>query len=68
MKYIERIYNASTGETSERDYTEVEVAEMKANELKAAELTKQQELKAAEKAALLARLGITAEEANLLLG
>ena len=67
MTYIERIYDAATGETTEREYTKDEIAEMKANEAKAAELTQQQATKAAEKVALLKRLGITDDEAKLLL-
>jgi hypothetical protein len=67
MTYIERIYDASTGEITEREYTSDEIAEMKSNEAKAAELTKELEVKAAQKSALLAKLGITENEAKLLL-
>jgi hypothetical protein len=62
------IHNVETGEIITRDMTAEElqqwVTEKAANDLKKqAELTR-----AAEKAALLERLGITAEEAALLLG
>jgi hypothetical protein len=67
MTYIERIYDASTGEITEREYTSDEIAEMKSNEAKAAEFTKELEVKAAQKSALLAKLGITEDEAKLLL-
>ena len=70
MKIIERTFNAITGETVdiERDETPAET-EARLNAEKQI-LEEQSELaaKAAEKEALLARLGITADEAKLLLG
>jgi len=60
--------NAITGETVERDYTEAE-AEQRAKDL--AENKKLEKLKAERataKQAVLDRLGITADEAALLLG
>jgi hypothetical protein len=61
-------FNCETGETTVRDFTAEELAAYKLDE----ELTAQQEIQAkakeAAKAALLTRLGITAEEAQLLLG
>ncbi len=60
--------NAITGETVERDYTEAE-AEQRAKDLaenKAQEKAKAE--RAAAKKALLDKLGITADEAALLLG
>lgn len=69
MKIIERTFNAETGETVdiERDETaaEKEYREAKAKEV-AAELA-EAKAKASAKADLLAKLGITAEEAKLLL-
>ena len=69
MKIIERTFNAETGETVdiERDETAAEkkIREAKAKEV-AAELA-EAEAKETAKAALLDRLGITAEEAKLLL-
>lgn len=58
------IHNSQTNEYTERDYTDAELA--REQELK----DKQNALatQAVEKAALLARLGITADEAKLLLG
>jgi len=66
-----RIVNCETGEVIEREETAEEIAEYKIKEK--AELARiavekaEAEAKAAEKAALLNRLGITADEAKLLL-
>ena len=69
MKITERTFNAETGETLdiERDETAAEkkYREAKAKEV-AAELA-EADAKATAKAALLSKLGITAEEAQLLL-
>jgi hypothetical protein len=62
-----RIQNAETGEVIDREMTDAELqnhlAELNANELRQAEA----EAKAQAKAELLERLGITADEAKLLL-
>jgi hypothetical protein len=65
MKITERIHNLQTGETLdiERDETAAETKARLDNEKFATE----EAAKAAEKAALLERLGISAEEAKLLL-
>lgn len=64
---IHRIVNAETGEVIERPYTEEEMKEYESNlEAKQAELA-QEQAKAEAKAALLAQLGITEEQAKLLL-
>jgi hypothetical protein len=62
-----KIVNTQTGEEIEREMNAEELAQFKAEE--AAELARQnaQIQKAADKAALLAKLGITADEAKLLL-
>ena len=69
MKIIETIYDITTGETliTERDETTEETNARLAREEKFAEITAAEAAKAAEKEALLARLGITADEAKLLL-
>ena len=63
--------NAITGEVTERKYTAAEKADYDSLVTKAkAELDAEiaaNEAKAADKAALLAKLGITADEAKLLL-
>jgi hypothetical protein len=61
------IHNAETGEFIEREMNDSELADYETN--KAADLAAQTAAteKAKAKAALLAKLGITAEEATLLL-
>jgi hypothetical protein len=67
-KYKEKIVDAVTGEVTFRDYTPEEIAEVEAAitaaQIKEAELA----AKEAERQALLDKLGITADEAKLLLG
>jgi len=69
MKIIERIYDATTGETTdiERTLTAKEKADREAAIAQIEIDTNAKAAKAAEKAALLAKLGITADEAALLL-
>jgi len=66
-KPMVRIQNAETGEVIDREMTDAELqnhlAELNANELRQAEA----EAKATQKAALLERLGISEDEARLLL-
>jgi len=66
MKKLE--HNVETGEISEVEMTKEEVAQAKLDQQEAAKKVADEAAKAADKAALLARLGITAEEAALLLG
>jgi hypothetical protein len=63
-----KIVNCETGEEIVRDATAQEIAqiEIDANDAKAAKA--EAEAKETAKAALLSKLGITAEEAKLLLG
>lgn len=69
MKIIEKELNLITGEETitERDETAQEQAERLEREAKLVEEQTQAQARAAAKAALLERLGITEEEANLLL-
>lgn len=60
-------HNAATGETFFVDLSPDQVAEIKTKELAAKAETEAEATKAAEKAALLAKLGITEDEAKLLL-
>jgi len=63
-----RIHNIETNEVIDREMTNAEFAQYKA-EQEAHDIAKAEaEAKATAKAALLDRLGITAEEAALLLG
>ena len=70
--YNEKIFDATTGKTTLREYTAEEIAEVeKAQAEIAAFVAKEAEADAAkahERAALLERLGITQDEARLLLG
>jgi hypothetical protein len=67
-----QIYDHATGETIIRELTDEEQAirdqEVAAFLAQEAKVTAEIEKAVADKAALLARLGITAEEAQLLLG
>jgi hypothetical protein len=69
MKIIEKEFNALTGEETitERDLTDSEIAERQEAEAKATAKAQLQADAQAAKAALLERLGITEEEAKLLL-
>jgi hypothetical protein len=68
MTYIERIVNADTNEVIEQNYTKAQLDEVEDfnKKLKAQQVAETQ--KATDKAALLTKLGITSEEAALLLG
>jgi len=61
-------HNATTGEIVERDATVEELAQIKADAAKAQAQLEAEAQKAIAKQALLDKLGITAEEAQLLLG
>lgn len=63
-----RIHNTETNEVIDREMTDAEFARYQADQ--AAELARQAEAatKAAQRQALLARLGLTEEEARILLG
>ena len=69
MKRIEKEFNVLTGEetVTEREETAQEKAKREAWELEVAQIQTELEAKATAKAALLERLGITQDEANLLL-
>ena len=62
-----RIHNTETGEVIDREMTDDEYAHHLEVAAQAAASKAAEDAKAAEKAALLERLGITAEEATLLL-
>ena len=69
MKTTHKEYNVQTGEETfiEREETTEERVEREATELLATKVKEETEATAIAKAALLAKLGITAEEAQLLL-
>lgn len=60
--------NAETGELVYREMNEAEFAQYELDKAKAQKQNAEAEAKAQAKAALLARLGITEDEAKLLLG
>ena len=61
-------HNTKTGEISEREMTPDEIAQYELDKASSIARAKEKLDQAAAKQALLARLGITAEEAQLLLG
>jgi len=67
MTYIERIVNADTNEVIEQNYTKAQLAEVEDFNKKLKEQQAAEAQKAADKAALLSKLGITGDEAKLLL-
>jgi hypothetical protein len=62
------IHNVETGEIITRDANAEELAQMETNAAEAAAQKAAQAQKAADRSALLAQLGITEEQAKLLLG
>ena len=70
MKIIEVDYNIQTGEETitEREETSAELKAREKREAEYAAIEAEVKSKATAKAALLNKLGITAEEAQLLLG
>ena len=63
-----KIVNCTTGEEIVRDANAAEIAQIELDADNAATRQAEAEAKATAKAALLTKLGITAEEAQLLLG
>ena len=70
MKIIEKEFNAETGEETviEREETPGEIADRENDIARFAELQDKIDARAAARQPILDRLGITAEEAQLLLG
>jgi hypothetical protein len=66
-KPIVKIVNATTGEEIEREMNAEEFAQYEIDQARSEALKAEEAAKAAAKAELLERLGITAEEAALLL-
>ena len=62
------VHNVQTGEVSEVQLTAAELSQVKADQAEKTAEAKEAKAKEDNKAELLARLGITAEEAALLLG
>ena len=66
--YKEKIVNVQTGEETWRDYTAEEIAELEAAQAETAKRLVEAEAKEAARQAVLTKLGLTAEEAQALLG
>lgn len=67
MEYKEKIVNLETGEETWRDFTDAEIAELEKAQEERQKKEAEAEAKAVKKDALLLKLGITEEEAKLLL-
>jgi len=65
---IVRIHNAQTDEVIDREMNDEEFAQWQIDQISASEAQGAEAQKAADKAALLAQLGITDEQAKLLFG
>lgn len=65
--FTETIINLETGETTVRDFTKTEIDAIKAERAELLAKAEQDAQKAIDKAALLEQLGITADQAKLLL-
>ena len=63
-----RIHNLATDEVIDREMNDQEFAQYEANQTEYAEEQAAANAKAAQRQALLSRLGITEEEARILLG
>ena len=68
IRPIVRIHNIETDEVIDREMNDAEFAQYEADQAAQATQAAAEAAKAVEKAALLIRLGITADEAKLLLG
>ena len=62
------IHNIETNKIIKREMDVAELAQYQADQVASADRKAEAEAAATQKAALLARLGITADEANLLIG
>jgi hypothetical protein len=67
-KPMVRIHNTDTNEVIDREMTDEEFAQYAIDQQAAEEVAAELEIQAAAKSALLERLGITEDEAKLLLG
>jgi hypothetical protein len=63
-----RIHNTETDEIIDREMNDAEFAQHEADETARAEVQAEAEAKAADKSALLARLGLTEDELKTILG
>ena len=66
-EYKEKIVNVATGEETWRDYTATEIAEVEAAQAESLKLSKEIEARENARKAVLEKLGLTDDEAKLLL-
>jgi N-acetylmuramic acid 6-phosphate (MurNAc-6-P) etherase len=66
--YKEKIVDVETGQITLRDYTAEEVAKVESAQAEAAKKLLESQIKDAARTAILTKLGLTAEEAQALLG
>jgi hypothetical protein len=62
----EKIINSENGEITWRDYTDAEIAKVEAAQAEAAERQVERQAKEAARQAVLAKLGLTAEDISAL--
>jgi hypothetical protein len=67
MSPLITLHNVATGEIKEREMNAKELAQLEADKVESEQQKAEAEAKATQKAALLDRLGITEDEAKLLL-
>ena len=68
MTFIHRVVNTETNEVIDKDYTKKELDEVKANQKRIDAEIAEAEAKAIAKAAILDRIGLTADELQTILG
>ena len=66
MMYFEKIVNIQTGEETIREFTAQEIAEREASDIELAEAQRLQEERALQRAEIIAKLGLTEEEVEIL--
>jgi hypothetical protein len=64
--YFEKIVNIQTGEETIREFTAQEIAEREASDIELAEAQRLQEERALQRAEIIAKLGLTEEEVEIL--
>lgn len=67
-KPMVRIHDVSTNEVIDREMTDAEFAQYEAEQVQREIIKAENEAKAAQRQAILDRLGLTADEAKLILG
>jgi len=68
MTYYEKIVNVQTGEEILREYTSEEIELVEKAEAESVKATKELQAKAAARLVILEKLGLTEDEAKVLLG